>query len=87
MLCCILQLCLDQILSIMVVVVGGWVNAWVWQGWVDAEEAEVPSYEEIVGAHDDEDEAYDDQADQFEAAYNFRFEVSFAVQTCCVHCI
>ena len=62
-------------------------NAWVWQGWVDAEEAEVPSYEEIVGAHDDEDEAYDDQADQFEAAYNFRFEVSFGVPTCCVHCI
>lgn len=42
---------------------------------MDAEEAEVPSYEDIVGAHDDEDEAYDNQADQFEAAYNFRFEV------------
>ena len=48
------------------------------QGWVDAEEAEVPSYEDIVGVHDDEDEAYDNQADQFEAAYNFRFEVSSA---------
>lgn len=46
---------------------------------MDAEEAEVPSYEDIVGAHDDEDEAYDNQADQFEAAYNFRFEV-------CCHC-
>lgn len=42
---------------------------------MDVEEAEVPSYEDIVGAHDDEDEAYDNQADQFEAAYNFRFEV------------
>lgn len=50
----------------------------MWQGWVDAEEAAVPSYEDVVGAHDDEDEAYDDQADQFEAAYNFRFEVSIA---------
>lgn len=46
------------------------------QGWVDAEEAGVPSYQDIVGVHDDEDEAYDEQADQFEAAYNFRFEVS-----------
>lgn len=46
------------------------------QGWVDADEVAVPTYEDIVGAHDDEDEAYDEQADQFEAAYNFRFEVS-----------
>lgn len=52
------------------------------QGWVDAEEAEVPSYEDIVAAHDDEDEAYDNQADMFEAAYNFRFEVSSAVRLC-----
>ncbi len=51
-------------------------EAWRVQGWVDAEEAGVPSYEDIVGVHDDEDEAYDDQADHFEAAYNFRFEVS-----------
>lgn len=43
---------------------------------MEAEEAVVPSYEDIVGAHDDEDDAYDEQADQFEAAYNFRFEVS-----------
>lgn len=73
--------CLDQVLIRM----GGCLTAWVWQGWVDAEEAEVPSYEDIVGVHDDEDEAYDEQADQFEAAYNFRFEVSIAVQTCCLH--
>ena len=46
------------------------------QGWVDADEAGVPSYKDIVGVHDEEDEVYDDQADQFEAAYNFRFEVS-----------
>ena len=46
------------------------------QGWVDADEAGLPSYEEIVGVHDDEDEAYGEQADHFEAAYNFRFEVS-----------
>ncbi|KAL0032245.1 hypothetical protein WJX79_000491 [Trebouxia sp. C0005] len=44
------------------------------KGWVDADEAGLPSYEEIVGVHDDEDEAYDEQADHFEAAYNFRFE-------------
>lgn len=44
------------------------------KGWVDADTEGVPAYEEIVGAHDDEDEAYDEQADQFEAAYNFRFE-------------
>ncbi len=53
---------------------------WV-QGWVDADEAGLPSYEEIVGVHDDEDEAYGEQADHFEAAYNFRFEVS-GLQTC-----
>ena len=46
------------------------------QGWVDADNEGVPAYEIIVGAHDEEDEAYDEQADQFEAAYNFRFEVS-----------
>lgn len=46
------------------------------QGWVDADEAGVPSYEDVVGVHDEEDEVYDDHADQFEAAYNFRFEVS-----------
>lgn len=44
------------------------------KGWVDADEAGLPSYEEIVGVHDDEDEAYGEQADHFEAAYNFRFE-------------
>ena len=43
---------------------------------MEAEEADVPTYQDIVGAHDAEDEAYDEQADQFEAAYNFRFEVS-----------
>lgn len=52
---------------------------------MDAEEAQVPSYEDIVGVHDDEDEAYDNQADQFEAAYNFRFEVSPAVRCACRH--
>ena len=62
-------------------------NLWMLQGWVDAEEAEVPSYEDIVGAHDDEDEAYDNQADQFEAAYNFRFEVSSAVWLCLFCCL
>ncbi|DBA96751.1 TPA: hypothetical protein ACH3X1_015590 [Trebouxia sp. C0004] len=44
------------------------------KGWVDADEAGLPSYQEIVGVHDDEDEAYGEQADHFEAAYNFRFE-------------
>ena len=48
---------------------------------MDADEAGLPSYEEIVGVHDDEDEAYGEQADHFEAAYNFRFEVS-NLQTC-----
>ena len=55
------------------------------QGWVDADTEGVPAYEEIVGAHDDEDEAYDEQADQFEAAYNFRFEVSSAQSLILLH--
>ena len=42
---------------------------------MEQEAVDVPSYEDIVGVHDDEDDAYDEQADQFEAAYNFRFEV------------
>ncbi|KAL6754712.1 hypothetical protein V8C86DRAFT_312002 [Haematococcus lacustris] len=44
------------------------------RGWVDVEEGgAVPAYEEVVG-DDDEDEEYLQQADRFEAAYNFRFE-------------
>lgn len=32
-----------------------------------------------MGEHDDEDEEYDEKAEQFETAYNFRFEVLPAV--------
>ena len=49
------------------------------QGWVDEDEEGLPSYQDIVGAHDDEDEEFDEKADQFESAYNFRFEVCVAV--------
>lgn len=51
------------------------------QGWVDQDEEGIPSYQDIVGAHDDEDEEFDEKADQFESAYNFRFEVCVALET------
>ncbi|KAK9809843.1 hypothetical protein WJX72_000250 [[Myrmecia] bisecta] len=43
------------------------------KGWVDREGGYVPSLEEVV-EEAEEDEAYLEHADQFEAEYNFRYE-------------
>jgi len=61
------------------------------RGWIDRSEEHVPTYDEVVGKRDDEEQAdnigesshpwgeldeddFDEKADEFETAYNFRYE-------------
>ncbi|KAJ3218014.1 KRRI-Interacting protein 1 [Clydaea vesicula] len=42
------------------------------KGWVEKETEKIPTYDEIIGRSEDEEEV--DKADDFEREYNFRFE-------------
>lgn len=58
------------------------------RGWIDRSEENIPTYDEVVAAKPkaapaaaagpwgalDEDEDFEDKAEEFETAYNFRFE-------------
>ncbi|CAI2165293.1 15134_t:CDS:10 [Funneliformis geosporum] len=45
------------------------------RGWIDKESDKVPSYDELIAEHhDDENEKFEEAVDQFESKYNFRFE-------------
>ncbi|CAG8642457.1 2699_t:CDS:2, partial [Acaulospora colombiana] len=43
------------------------------RGWIDKDSAKIPSYEELITEHEDE-EQFDEAVDNFESQYNFRFE-------------
>ncbi|CAG8787886.1 12572_t:CDS:2, partial [Acaulospora morrowiae] len=43
------------------------------RGWIDKDTTKLPSYEELVAEHGDE-EQFDEAVDNFESKYNFRFE-------------
>ncbi len=45
------------------------------RGWIDKESDKIPSYEELIAEHnDEEDEKFEEAVDKFESKYNFRFE-------------
>ena len=45
------------------------------RGWIDKESNKIPSYEELIAEHhDEEDGEFEEANDQFESKYNFRFE-------------
>ncbi|CAG8445757.1 4032_t:CDS:10 [Funneliformis caledonium] len=45
------------------------------RGWIDKDSDKVPSYDELIAEHhDEEDEKFEEAVDQFESKYNFRFE-------------
>jgi protein KRI1 len=45
------------------------------RGWIDKESDKIPSYEELIAEHhDEEDGKFEEAVDQFESEYNFRFE-------------
>ncbi|PKK79571.1 Krr1-domain-containing protein [Rhizophagus irregularis] len=45
------------------------------RGWIDKESDKIPSYEELIAEHhDEEDRKFEEDVDQFESKYNFRFE-------------
>ncbi|GBC07159.1 hypothetical protein RclHR1_00730008 [Rhizophagus clarus] len=45
------------------------------RGWIDKESDKIPSYEELIAEHhDEEDGKFEEAVEQFESKYNFRFE-------------
>ncbi|RHZ78788.1 hypothetical protein Glove_156g13 [Diversispora epigaea] len=45
------------------------------RGWIDKDSTRIPTYEELITEHhDEEDEQFDEAVDNFESKYNFRFE-------------